>query len=215
MSNVPDVAQVGAPSALLVDRLADTAYFKYIFENHMGHHVLGGQVGSAAPTKPSLLGHGSAMRASRLVLTPCLFRGSVWLGHGICSPRTWPPVTPTARKQANYNVCCPMTDHLLGTYVPPAVWTVRLVLTSIGTGHQSPPPLPTPSHLPVLTAINSRSEPQPAKHLAREITRLALIVLALRFPPTPCSTHRKRCAHCHLTRRLVELWSAFTVRCYP
>jgi hypothetical protein len=55
----------GAPTAPLVP-LRDTAYFKYIYENHQGHHVLGGQ--------------------------------------------------------CNYNVCCPMTDHLLGTYVEPHVW---------------------------------------------------------------------------------------------
>ena len=64
-------ARSGAPSHVLLDAgIADTAYFKYIFENHMGHHVLGGQ--------------------------------------------------------ANYNVCCPMADHLLGTYVPPEEWRERM-----------------------------------------------------------------------------------------
>ena len=43
---------------------------RYIYENHQGHHVLGGQ--------------------------------------------------------ANYNVCCPLTDHLLGTYVPTATWVKRM-----------------------------------------------------------------------------------------
>ena len=28
--------------------------------------------------------------------------------------------------QCNYNVCCPGTDHLLGTYVPSAVWSQRM-----------------------------------------------------------------------------------------
>lgn len=55
----------GAPTAPLVP-LRDTAYFKYIYENHQGHHVLGGQ--------------------------------------------------------CNYNVCCPLVDHVLGTYVEPEVW---------------------------------------------------------------------------------------------
>merc|ERR1711918_171995 len=32
----------GAPSALL-SSLRNTAYFRYIYENHQGHHVLGGQ----------------------------------------------------------------------------------------------------------------------------------------------------------------------------
>ena len=40
--------------------LRNTPYFKYIYENHQGHHVLGGQ--------------------------------------------------------CNYNVCCPMTDHLVRAY---------------------------------------------------------------------------------------------------
>ena len=50
--------------------LRNTPYFKYIYENHQGHHVLGGQ--------------------------------------------------------CNYNVCCPLTDHLLGTYVVPEVWSKRM-----------------------------------------------------------------------------------------
>ena len=63
MHGLPEVpSSVGAPSAPLA-ALRNTAYFKYIYENHQGHHVLGGQ--------------------------------------------------------CNYNVCCPLTDHLLGTYVAP------------------------------------------------------------------------------------------------
>ena len=50
--------------------LLETRYAHYIFENHMGHHVLGGQ--------------------------------------------------------ANYNVCCPLTDHLLGTYVPTEQWQPKM-----------------------------------------------------------------------------------------
>jgi len=67
LPNVP--ASVGAPSRLLAS-LRNTPYFKYIYENHQGHHVLGGQ--------------------------------------------------------CNYNVCCPLTDHILGTYVKPAVWAKRM-----------------------------------------------------------------------------------------
>merc|ERR1711920_94523 len=70
MHGLPDVpASVGAPSSWLTS-LRNTAYFRYIYENHQGHHVLGGQ--------------------------------------------------------ANYNVCCPMTDHLLGSYVPSSIWTKRM-----------------------------------------------------------------------------------------
>ena len=70
MHGLPRVpASVGAPTRPL-EFLRDTGYFKYIYENHQGHHVLGGQ--------------------------------------------------------ANYNVCCPLTDHLLGTYVPARVWTQRM-----------------------------------------------------------------------------------------
>ena len=50
--------------------LLESAYGRYIYENHMGHHVLGGQ--------------------------------------------------------CNYNVCCPMTDHLLGTYVPTEEWKHKM-----------------------------------------------------------------------------------------
>lgn len=50
--------------------LLESAYGRWIYENHMGHHVLGGQ--------------------------------------------------------ANYNVCCPFADHLLGTYVPTAGWQPKM-----------------------------------------------------------------------------------------
>lgn len=70
MHGLPDVPfSVGAPSNWLAF-LRNTFYFRYIYENHQGHHVLGGQ--------------------------------------------------------CNYNVCCPMMDHILGTHVPTAVWTKRM-----------------------------------------------------------------------------------------
>jgi len=70
MHGLPDVPfSVGAPSSWL-RWMRNTKFFKYIYENHQGHHVLGGQ--------------------------------------------------------ANYNVCCPLTDHLMGTYVPPRVWVQKM-----------------------------------------------------------------------------------------
>jgi hypothetical protein len=67
MHGLPPVpASVGAPS-FVMEGLRNSAYFKWIYENHQGHHVLGGQ--------------------------------------------------------ANYNVCCPLADHVLGTYVPKEEWT--------------------------------------------------------------------------------------------
>ena len=70
MHGLPNVPlSVGAPSNWLAG-LRNTPYFRYIYENHQGHHVLGGK--------------------------------------------------------CNYNVCCPGTDHLLGTYVPTAVWEPQM-----------------------------------------------------------------------------------------
>jgi len=70
MHGLPEVPMsVGAPSWPMT-KLRNSAYFKYIYENHQGHHVLGGR--------------------------------------------------------CNYNVCCPLTDHLLGTYVPSHVWSAKM-----------------------------------------------------------------------------------------
>jgi len=70
MHGLPGVPfRIGAPSHWLAG-LRNTPYFRYIYENHQGHHVLGGQV--------------------------------------------------------NYNVCCPLTDHLMGTYVPTSVWAPQM-----------------------------------------------------------------------------------------
>jgi len=70
MHGLPRVpSSYGAPSWVM-GALINTGYFKYIYENHQGHHVLGGQ--------------------------------------------------------CNYNVCCPLTDHLLGTYVKPGVWSKKM-----------------------------------------------------------------------------------------
>lgn len=70
MHGLPNVPiSVGAPSAILAP-LRNTFFFKWIYENHMGHHVLGGQ--------------------------------------------------------ANYNVCCPLVDHVVGTYVKLDEWTKKM-----------------------------------------------------------------------------------------
>lgn len=67
LGNVP--ISYGAPSSTL-SRFLNSRYFKWIYENHMGHHVLGGQ--------------------------------------------------------CNYNVCCPLTDHLVGTFVPTKDWAPKM-----------------------------------------------------------------------------------------
>jgi len=69
MHGLPDVPMFeGAPSSLLA-KFRNSAYFKYLYQNHEGHHVIGGQ--------------------------------------------------------GNYNVCCPLTDHVVGTYVEENVWRPR------------------------------------------------------------------------------------------
>merc|ERR1719183_3469948 len=92
MHGLPDVpASVGAPGTWLAP-LRNSAYFRYIYENHQGHHVLGGQ--------------------------------------------------------ANYNVCCPMADHLLGTYVPTSVWSEKMRAIPDGASTRGapvgPPGMPQP-----------------------------------------------------------------------
>lgn len=70
MHGLEDVGvKEGAPSSWL-GRIKSSKYFEFIYKNHQGHHVVGGQ--------------------------------------------------------GNYNVCCPMTDHLCGTYVPEAEWRPRM-----------------------------------------------------------------------------------------
>jgi hypothetical protein len=70
MHGLPPVpASFGAPSFVL-EALRHSAYFKWIFENHQGHHVLGGR--------------------------------------------------------KNYCVCCPLADHVLGTYVPVKEWSKKM-----------------------------------------------------------------------------------------
>jgi hypothetical protein len=98
----PVTARSGVPSSWLAGPLSETWYWKFIYENHMGHHVLGGQ--------------------------------------------------------ANYNVCCPMTDHLLGTYVPTAEWAGRMRAIPDGASTRGAPV--GPQGVPQPPAYVPRSERQ-------------------------------------------------------
>lgn len=70
MHGLPEVPlSVGAPSEVFAG-LRKTKYFNYLYQNHEGHHVLGGQ--------------------------------------------------------KNYNVACPLTDHLVGSYVPEGQWRPKV-----------------------------------------------------------------------------------------
>jgi len=69
MHGLPDVpASVGAPSWVFI-KFLDTPYFRYLYDNHAGHHV--------------------------------------------------------GRGQINYNVACPLFDHILGTYQSVEEWTAK------------------------------------------------------------------------------------------
>jgi len=70
MHGLPDVPISYGMPGKWIEKLRNTAYFKWIYENHQGHHVLGGQ--------------------------------------------------------CNYNVCCPLTDHLFGTYVTAPTWSAKM-----------------------------------------------------------------------------------------
>jgi len=85
MHGLPDVPlKVGLPSSWLAG-LRDTAYFKYLYQNHEGHHVIGG-VG-------------------------------------------------------NFNVACPLTDHLVGSYYQEAGWRPKVdaFLAKSNANKQQPP----------------------------------------------------------------------------
>lgn len=72
MHGLPDVNIFeGAPSRIL-KKFRSSMIFKYLYQNHEGHHVLGGQ--------------------------------------------------------ANYNVCCPLFDHVLGTYREESLWRPKVKL---------------------------------------------------------------------------------------
>jgi len=70
MHGLPSIPlSVGPPSEWLAG-LRNTAYFRWLYQNHQGHHVAGGQ--------------------------------------------------------ANYNVCCPLVDHLAGTYMSEEEWRPKM-----------------------------------------------------------------------------------------
>lgn len=69
MHGLPEVPFFAGPPSQLLSIFRTSAYFKYLYQNHEGHHVVGG------------------------------------IG--------------------NYNVCCPFTDHLLGTYIKESEWRPR------------------------------------------------------------------------------------------
>jgi len=72
MHGLPDIRLFqGAPSRVLA-WLRGGKFFKYLYQNHEGHHVVGGR--------------------------------------------------------GNYNVCCPGTDHLVGTYIPQEIWRPKVKL---------------------------------------------------------------------------------------
>lgn len=66
MHGLPDIPLAEGPPARWMARFRNTAYFKWLYQNHQGHHVVGGK--------------------------------------------------------GNYNVCCPLVDHLLGTYIKESDW---------------------------------------------------------------------------------------------
>ena len=66
MHGLEDVPAREGPPSWLFGKFVSTPYFKFLYKNHQGHHVVGGQ--------------------------------------------------------GNYNVCCPGTDHLVGSFFPESVW---------------------------------------------------------------------------------------------
>ena len=98
MHGLPRVpAHVGPPSFVLADALLESPYGKWIYLNHMGHHVLGGK--------------------------------------------------------CNYNVVCPMMDHVLGTYVSPDAWMHQMRPVPEGARVHgqpiAPPGVPRPPRAPL------------------------------------------------------------------
>jgi hypothetical protein len=91
----------------------ESAYGRWIYENHMGHHVLGGQ--------------------------------------------------------CNYNVCCPMADHLLGTYVPTADWETKMRPLPINAQVRGPVVAPqTHGGVPQLPTLQEFTAARELRKRARE-----------------------------------------------
>lgn len=73
MHALPDVKVNEGPPSSVFSWLRDTPYFRFLYINHQGHHIVGGR--------------------------------------------------------GNYNVACPGTDHLLGSFIPEKVWRPRATST--------------------------------------------------------------------------------------
>ena len=105
MHGLPRVpVSVGAPTRPL-EPLRDTAYFKYIYENH--------QVRVRVWPNPNPNPNPNPTPSPTPTPTPNP-NPTPHQGHHVLGG------------QCNYNVCCPLTDHLLGTYVAPEVWSKRM-----------------------------------------------------------------------------------------
>jgi hypothetical protein len=70
MHGLPEVNSLEGPPGGLFSFLRGSKYFNFLYQNHQGHHVVGGQ--------------------------------------------------------GNYNVCCPGTDHLVGTYIKESIWRSKM-----------------------------------------------------------------------------------------
>jgi len=73
MHGLPEVPLAVGPPSWIFGGLRSTPYFRYLYQNHEGHHVVGGQ--------------------------------------------------------GNYNVACPLVDHLVGSYVEQASWRPKVKQT--------------------------------------------------------------------------------------
>uniref|UniRef100_A0A7S2J0K2 Uncharacterized protein n=1 Tax=Haptolina brevifila TaxID=156173 RepID=A0A7S2J0K2_9EUKA len=94
--------------------ILESAYGRYIYENHMGHHVLGGQ--------------------------------------------------------ANYNVCCPLTDHLLGTRVPTEDWKHKMRPLPVNAVVRGPPvPPKSNGGVPQLPSIEEYKALQQLQRQMKEL----------------------------------------------
>ena len=66
--------------------------------------------------------------------------------------------------QCNYNVCCPMTDHLLGTYVPTAEWQPKM--RPLPANAQTRGPVVAPTNVPQLP---TREEYEATRMMQRQM----------------------------------------------
>jgi len=69
--------------------------------------------------------------------------------------------------QCNYNVCCPMTDHLLGTYVPTAQWQPKMRPLPLNAEVRGP--AVEPSSFGGVPQLPTRDEWEAAKMLRKQM----------------------------------------------